>query len=323
MKRALLVLLLTCLISNVVTATDYFNPLSNYGQKFSRSARNRMALCNDESVKQANRMMYGYEDTLREHEQWEREQRKRLERDIKQMQEIERLRAARLANEQAELSLRLQRQRLGAEQRVRNYGSNIDVSTIRSLTNLELNNIAGRCGVANSMFSGTLYNGNANLFITSITVEITYGANVTRRYKFPIPYNIVPYSISPLTGKILDGDGQMKSWTIVGAEGCELSKRTDPSIRKLTDAELESITGRGSVANSAFSGTIYNGNANISITTLTLEISYNSGITRRYKVLVPSEIVPYSAYTLYEEILGEGSQMQSWAIIEAEGKNIY
>lgn len=72
------------------------NLLAGYRDRI-RSLRNGTASYNDDSIEQANRMMYGYEDTLRGHEQWEREQRKRFAEDVDNIGKLQGLQSNALA----------------------------------------------------------------------------------------------------------------------------------------------------------------------------------------------------------------------------------
>lgn len=62
-----------------------------------RALRNGTASFNDDPVEQANRAMYGYEDTLRSHEQWNREAQKRFVEDVENIGRIQGLAANSLA----------------------------------------------------------------------------------------------------------------------------------------------------------------------------------------------------------------------------------
>lgn len=62
------------------TFSQRSNPLEGYRQ-YVRGLRNGTASYNDDATEQMNRTLFGYEETLRGHEQWNRERRKRFAED--------------------------------------------------------------------------------------------------------------------------------------------------------------------------------------------------------------------------------------------------
>ena len=70
--------------------------LSGYRDRI-RGLRNGTASYNDDATEQMNRTLFGYEDTLRSHEQWNREAQKRFAEDVENIKRIQGLRANALA----------------------------------------------------------------------------------------------------------------------------------------------------------------------------------------------------------------------------------
>lgn len=96
----------------------------------------------------------------------------------------------------------------------------------------------------------------------------------------------------------------------------------EPTTRDLSTSELENLSGRGGAEGGYFSGTLYNGNSDICVTKVTVEIFYESGVSRQYKIslLYGSGLSPYSSCSFNESILGGEGKMEGWRIIAAEGK---
>lgn len=72
------------------------NPLEGYRQ-YIRGLRNGTASYNDDATEQMNRTLFGYEDTLRGHEQWNRERRKRFAEDADNIGRLQGLQSNALA----------------------------------------------------------------------------------------------------------------------------------------------------------------------------------------------------------------------------------
>lgn len=72
------------------------NPLEGYRQ-YIRGLRNGTASYNDDATEQMNRALFGYEDTLRGHEQWNRERRKRFAEDADNIGRLQGLQSNALA----------------------------------------------------------------------------------------------------------------------------------------------------------------------------------------------------------------------------------
>lgn len=96
----------------------------------------------------------------------------------------------------------------------------------RELTRDELAQVTGRgrrsiLRTLGTMFMGDIYNGNANLTITELTISITIRVDdedVTRRYTRPV--TIRPQSTAQVSTSILDEEG-LFTWYIAGAKGHE------------------------------------------------------------------------------------------------------
>ena len=78
------------------TFSQSSNPLEGYRQ-YIRGLRNGTASYNDDATEQMNRTLFGYEDTLRGHEQWNRERRKRFAEDADNIGRLQGLQSNALA----------------------------------------------------------------------------------------------------------------------------------------------------------------------------------------------------------------------------------
>lgn len=92
----------------------------------------------------------------------------------------------------------------------------------RDLSFLELVNLTGRAGLDyGSYYSGSIYNGNKNITITSVTIRITGKSGKksnTREYTDEV--SIPPLSTADFGMNIIRGDkGTDYSWGIVSARG--------------------------------------------------------------------------------------------------------
>ena len=91
----------------------------------------------------------------------------------------------------------------------------------RTLTNKEMSQLIGRAGFYEGNFSGRIHNGNANVTISKITIQITTtigGKEVTKLYRDDV--TIEPQTTEFFTFKALQGDiDEDYSWAINSAIG--------------------------------------------------------------------------------------------------------
>lgn len=97
----------------------------------------------------------------------------------------------------------------------------------RPLTSSELSKITGRGSGVTSYFSGTVYNGNAGVRITSLRIALTHIDNVGGNYKreYECTTSCDPASSSSFGFSFLRGDEQSDhrySWYIVSAKGVDI-----------------------------------------------------------------------------------------------------
>ncbi len=96
-------------------------------------------------------------------------------------------------------------------------GSAVD----RDLTALELSALSGRARDYGDQYSGTIYNGNANVMITEIEITVATTIDkveVSRPYRTPL--SIPPQSAKSFGFHLIPGDtGASYAWSITGARG--------------------------------------------------------------------------------------------------------
>jgi hypothetical protein len=93
---------------------------------------------------------------------------------------------------------------------------------VRDLTNEELSKLTGRAGLAYSnRFSGNIYNGNTNISISSLSINISTTINGTESTRtYYIDVNISPQTTESIGANIIIGDKDAPyNWNIVGAKG--------------------------------------------------------------------------------------------------------
>lgn len=94
---------------------------------------------------------------------------------------------------------------------------------VRALSNEELSRLTGRAAgpTVGNYFSGNLYNGNANITVSEITIWVTTtidGEEVSRAYSTSV--NIKPHSTEDFGFNIVVGDTDaMYKWGISGGKG--------------------------------------------------------------------------------------------------------
>ena len=94
-------------------------------------------------------------------------------------------------------------------------------SKSRVLSSKEINQLTGRAGLAGIYFSGKIYNGNANITISEITIQITTtigGKEVASLYRDDV--TIEPQTTGYFRFGVLEGDKDADySWAINSARG--------------------------------------------------------------------------------------------------------
>lgn len=93
-------------------------------------------------------------------------------------------------------------------------------------------------------------------------------------------------------------------------------------VRDLSDSERGNLTGSAYLkwSGSSIEGTLYNGNSNVTVTSIRLQLEYESGKTRQYEC--SCYVAPFTSGTLFENILDENENVKGWTIVGAKGRDV-
>lgn len=95
----------------------------------------------------------------------------------------------------------------------------------------------------------------------------------------------------------------------------------EPTTRDLSTSERGNLTGSAlKWSGSSIEGTLYNGNSNVTVTSIRLQLEYESGKTRQYEC--SCYVAPFTSGTLFENILDENENVKGWTIVGAKGRDV-